>query len=307
MNKVFVLGSINVDYVMAAPRMPQEGETMHGDGFFINGGGKGANQAVAAARYGAPTYMIACVGSDAFGAKMAEDLRGYGVDPRFIRTVADEVTGAAQITVIGGNNRILLYSGANYRLEKEDVDRALATAEAGDVLIAQNEIRREMTEYGLRAAYERGLVTVFNPAPARDLPASLLRYVRVLVLNEIEAAQAAGTDDVAAAMDELRGRGAGSVVVTLGKGGSRAADGGEVRDFSAIRVQAVDTTAAGDTFIGVLGGGLAEGKTLFGCIPAATVASGLAVTRKGAQCSVPTRAETEQYMREHGMPVPARP
>ena len=307
MKKVFVLGSINVDYVMAAPRMPQEGETMHGDGFFINGGGKGANQAVAAARYGAPTYMIACVGSDAFGAKMIEDLRGYGVDPRFIRTVADEVTGAAQITVIGGNNRILLYSGANYRLEKEDVDRALATAEAGDVLIAQNEIRREMTEYGLRAAYERGLVTVFNPAPARDLPASLLRYVRVLVLNEIEAAQAAGTDDVAAAMNELRGRGAGSVVVTLGKSGSRAADGGEVRVFSAIRVQAVDTTAAGDTFIGVLGGGLAEGQALFGCIPAATVASGLAVTRKGAQCSVPARAETEQYMREHGMPVPARP
>lgn len=170
MNKVFVLGSMNVDFVMTAPRVPKEGETIHGDGFMINEGGKGANQAVAAAKSGVPVYMIGCVGDDSISETVLASLKKYRVNTQFVTRCAGVNTGAAQITVVNGDNRIILSAGANYRITRENIDAALEIGSAGDVFIVQNEIKEEMIGYGLERAHAKGLLTIFNPAPAKVFP-----------------------------------------------------------------------------------------------------------------------------------------
>ena len=307
MHKVFVLGSINVDFVMTAPRIPQEGETIHGDGFMINEGGKGANQAVAAAKSGAPVYMIGCVGDDSISETVLAALKKYRVNTQFVTRCAGVNTGAAQITVVNGDNRIILSSGANYRITRENIDAALEIGSAGDVFIVQNEIEEEMIRYGLERAYAKGLLTVLNPAPAKVFPEEILRCVRLLVANEIEAVQIMQADSLLQALESLRGRAATQAVVTLGEKGSLLIDGAkDMLHIPAICVQAVDTTAAGDTFIGVVGSCLAENLPLERAMARATIASALTVTKSGAQCSIPMREECDRFSKEQGISVKAK-
>ena len=307
MHKVFVLGSINVDFVMTAPRIPQEGETIHGDGFMINEGGKGANQAVAAAKSGAPVYMIGCVGDDSISETVLAALKKYRVNTQFVTRCAGVNTGAAQITVVNGDNRIILSSGANYRITRENIDAALEISSTGDVFIVQNEIEEERIRYGLERAYAKGLLTVLNPAPAKVFPEEILRRVRLLVANEIEAVQITQADSLLQALESLRGRAATQAVVTLGEKGSLLIDGAkDMLHIPAICVQAVDTTAAGDTFIGVVGSCLAESLPLERAMARATIASALTVTKSGAQCSIPMREECDRFAKEQGISVKAK-
>ena len=302
MKKVFVLGSVNIDFVMNADRMPKEGETMHGESFMINEGGKGANQAVASSKIGAATYMIGYVGGDALAEHTAARLREYGVHTQFLKKDETVSTGAAQITVIKGNNRIILSAGANYSIKKEDIDEALSTASAGDIFIAQNEIQFEITTYGLQSAYERGLITIFNPAPAATIPESFFRFVRILIVNEVEAVQLTGKADLCAAVGKLLQFPCEETIVTLGEAGCLFLKG-DIRYIPAVPVKAVDSTAAGDTFIGVVGGMLACGCAAEEALSYAVVASALAVTKTGAQCSIPTKEEVNRFMERLQTPV----
>lgn len=307
MNKVFVLGSMNVDFVMTAPRVPKEGETIHGDGFMINEGGKGANQAVAAAKSGVPVYMIGCVGDDSISLTVLASLKKYRVNTQFVTRCAGVNTGAAQITVVNGDNRIILSAGANYRITRENIDAALEIGSAGDVFIVQNEIKEEMIGYGLERAHAKRLLTIFNPAPAKVFPEEILRNVRLLVANEIEAVQITQTSSLLQALESLRRRAATQAVVTLGEKGSLLIDGErDIRQIPAVHVQAVDTTAAGDTFIGVVGSCLAQGLPLESAMARATVASALTVTKSGAQCSIPTREDCERFAKEKNISVKAK-
>ena len=303
MNKVFVLGSINIDYVMTACRMPEKGETMHGDNFIINEGGKGANQAVAVAKYGVPVYMIGCIGNDPLSQSMLRSLQEYGVITKLIKTDTTKSTGAAFITVAGGDNRIILAEGANESVDRKDVDTALEMAEKGDVFIAQNEIRKEITAYGLEKAYEKGLITIFNPAPAAsDFQEVIAKFVRILVVNEVEAVQITSKNNFTAAIEQLQKYPCDKIIITLGDKGCLTLSEGKLHYTPAMKVQVTDTTAAGDTFIGYMAGAIASKESMKNAVLYAVAASALTVTESGAQCSIPAKIEVENMLSHLQLP-----
>ncbi len=307
---VAVFGSMNMDLSVACERMPRAGETVGGSGFITNAGGKGANQAVAAARMGARTHMIGAVGCDAFGMSLVAGLQDTGVNCDFVARRDDVETGTATIIRCEGDNRIVLSPGANHALTGEDVARALRrlvadeldgdaskiAPAAGSVFIAQGECDLVATADALFCAHELGFYTVFNPAPACELPAEVWPAVDLVCPNETECQVLTGilpTDDVScvAALNALLDKGAGAAVITLGGAGSvTLGDGGEL-----LRMPVVDTTAAGDTFIGALAAARLEGLPLFECMAAGARASAVTVSRLGAQQSIPTRAEVEHW------------
>lgn len=300
MPKVIVFGSMNMDLSISAPRMPEAGETLAGSDFLTNAGGKGANQAVAAARLGAPTHMLAAVGEDAFGERLAAGLAASGVDVSGVRRLAGTSTGVAVIVRTEGENRIVLSSGANHGLSGEDVTADLRrVARQGDVLLVQGECDAAATEAALRTACELGLVTIFNPAPARPVPDDLWPCVDLVCLNETECevmcgALPADAETCRAAAARLRALGAGAVVITLGGAGSFGVDvdGSELR-APAVPARVVDTTGAGDTFIGALAAGRVRGLALEAAMRWGARAAALTVSRLGAQQSIPTAEEVE--------------
>lgn len=300
MPKVIVFGSMNMDLSISAPRMPEAGETLAGSDFLTNAGGKGANQAVAAARLGAPTHMLAAVGEDAFGEQLAAGLAASGVDVSGVRRLAGTSTGVAVIVRTEGENRIVLSSGANHALSGEDVTADLRrVARQGDVLLVQGECDAAATEAALRTAYELGLVTIFNPAPARPVPDDLWPCVDLVCLNETECEVMCGVlpadaETCRAAAGRLRALGAGAVVITLGGAGSFGVDvdGSELR-APAAPARVVDTTGAGDTFIGALAAGRVRGLALEAAMRWGARAAALTVSRLGAQQSIPTAEEVE--------------
>ena len=300
MPKVIVFGSMNMDLSIDAPRMPAAGETLSGSGFITAAGGKGANQAVAAARLGADVRMIAAVGMDGFGEELTHLLASAGADVSLVRHLSEVTTGVAVILRTEGENRIVLHAGANHALKADDVVSELRRiGEKDDVFVTQGECDPAATEAALRAAHELGLYTIYNPAPARSVPDDLWPCVDLVCLNETECEIMCGVLPVdeatcLAAARRLRELGAGTVVITLGAAGSfgLGMDGEPVR-VPAAPATVVDTTAAGDTFIGALATGHARGLSLAESMERGSRASALTVSRLGAQPSIPTAAEVE--------------
>jgi ribokinase len=294
---VVVVGSLNMDLVARAPRLPGAGETISGTAFATVPGGKGANQAVAAARLGASTAMIGRVGDDPFGARLRAGLERDGVDCRAVLETANTPSGVALIVVDdAGRNGIVVVPGANGLLAPADIDAADALLAAAHIVVLQLEIPIETVEHTGRRARALGKTVLLNPSPARPLSPSLLACVDYLVPNELEAASLTGdrvasVDQAIAAGRRLRARGAATVLITLGATGAAivAADG--ERHLPAPRVDAVDTTAAGDTFIGGLCAALVRGRAVPDAVAFAQAAAAISVTRSGAQPSIPFAGE----------------
>lgn len=310
-NGIIVLGSINTDLVVRVPRMPRPGETMLGGEFFATLGGKGANQAVAAARAArAPVAFLAAVGDDANGREARETLaRETNLSLDFVKTISGQATGVALITVdaSSGENMISVASGANAVLSAESVDELPEQIwRQSRVFLACLESPLAAVARGLALAKEHGLLTILNPAPApaAPLPAEMLGIVDVLTPNEIEAAALAGgtaTSSIGGSQASLslvesarrlQSHGAKQVIMTRGSAGCFVVDN-EAAHLPAFRVQAVDTTAAGDAFNGALAIALSEGKALLDAARWASAAAALAVTRAGAIASLATREEIE--------------
>ncbi len=295
---IVVVGSLNMDLVLRMPRTPVAGETLTGHDFATLPGGKGANQAVACARMGGRVAMVGRVGDDAHGALLREALAGDGVDTTDVRALASVHTGVAMIWVeeTGGENRIVLAPGANGALDVDGVARAGAAIDAAAMLVVQLEVPMATVAAAVARAHGAGVPVLLNPAPAAPLPEALWSQVAVLVVNESEAAALAGMAVVdaasaAAAGEALRRRGPDRVIVTLGAQGAVVADAAGPRHQPARAVRAVDSTAAGDTFIGALAVALCEGRPLDDAVALGQAASAICVTRPGAQASIPWRRE----------------
>ena len=300
--RILVVGSANVDFTVAAARLPRAGETVSGGTLLVNHGGKGANQAVAARRLGAEVRFVACVGDDASGRSIREALEREGIGVAGVSVTREAATGTALIVVDGeGRNQIAVAPGANWRLSV-----ALARARAddvawADVAMCQLETPLETVAWVLEEARRRGALTVLNPAPVRDGALALCRLVDYLTPNEGEAERLSGVPvsdqtGAAAAARALRERGVGTVVVTLGALGALAcAADGEMR-VPAFEVDVIDTTAAGDAFNAGLAVALAEKRPLEAALRFAAATGALACTRRGAQPALPQRAEVENLL-----------
>jgi|SRR5579872_2708041 len=299
---IVVVGSANRDLVIKADRIPAPGETVGGGLFVSAPGGKGANQAVAAARLGGDVSFVGCVGADAFGDSLTAEMAAAGVHIGHVRHDPAAATGVALIAVdAAGQNAIVVAPGANHCVTPADIDAAGAEIATAAALVVQLEIPLAAVEAAVAAAVARGVRVILNPAPMRgagSLSRTMLAAVDVLVPNEHEAAMLLGQKepdaiDWSEAASQLREMVAGAVVITLGREGCVVADGAGVRQIAACPVQSVDTTAAGDCFIGALAVGLADGLPLDDAARFATRAAALSVTRMGAQPSLPTRAELD--------------
>ena len=303
--RVTVVGSLNMDLVVRAPRIPRPGETIIGGEFRTVPGGKGANQAVAAARLGAQVAMVGRVGGDAFGGLLLENLAAAGVDPAFVTRDPQAATGVALIEVDdAGQNSIVVVSGANMRLAPADVEAAAAAIGVADVLLLQLESPLETVTRAAQVAHARGVTVILNPAPARPVPAGLLGLVDVLIPNESETALLTGLpvgdqEEAQAAAAALRRMGVATVILTLGERGALLAYEGGAELFPAFDVTPVDTTAAGDAFVGGLAVALAEGRPLREAVRWGNAAGALATTRLGAQPSLPTRQALDDML-AHG-------
>jgi ribokinase len=292
---IAVLGSANMDLVVRQPRLPRPGETMFGSGFTTVPGGKGLNQAVAAARAGGDVAFVGAVGDDPFGAAVRERLLADGIDVTALRTLAGVPTGTAHISVLdGGENSIVVVPGANAAIAALDaVDRTLLADPR--FVVAQFERPRGLIREAFAHARAGGATTVLTPAPVVD-PGDLLELTDILVPNAAEACELAGLDDPEQAAVVLSRR-ARTVVMTRGADGALIArEGAIIATVPARRVDAVDTTAAGDTFAGVMVARLAAGEALDDAARAGAVAASIAVTRPGASSSMPSWAETEQAL-----------
>lgn len=306
MPRVCVIGSANVDYTVGLSRLPNPGETVSGGTLLVNLGGKGANQAVAARRLGGEVRMIGCVGDDADGRRIKESLAAAGIGVAGLCASADAATGTAVIMVDAqGRNQIAVAPGANHRLTVEMAAPQAESIAWAEVVVCQLETPLPVVRWALGEARRRGVMTVLNPAPVQPLGPDIFALVDYLTPNEHEAARLAGLpvdslESAGVAAAQLLANGAGAVLVTLGERGVLACDGLSVVHFPAFPVEAVDTTAGGDAFNGALAVGLAAGGTLEQAIPLANAAAALACTRRGAQDSLPERAEVEGFLRSLG-------
>lgn len=299
MKNIVVIGSTNTDMVVKASHLPAVGETVLGGEFLMNAGGKGANQAVAAARYGNRVVFVAKTGNDLFGERVRSSLREDDIVTDYVSIDPLHPSGVALITIDArAENCIVVASGANMYLSTADVDAAREEISAADVVLMQLESPIETVTYAARMAAEAGVKVVLNPAPAPDepLPEELMRSLYLITPNRSEASRLSGIEvkDMESAREAAKAildRGPQSVIITLGGDGSLVYDGQEFTFIEATKVEAVDTTAAGDTFNGVLATMVAEGRNLIDAAREASLAAAISVTRMGAQPAAPTRAE----------------
>jgi ribokinase len=301
---VIVVGSLNMDLVVRSPRIPQPGETILGGEFQIVPGGKGANQAVAAARLGAHVSLVGRVGCDAFAAQLLEHLPADGIDSSFVVQDPGAATGVALIVVDNaGQNSIVVAPGANKRLSPADVGAAETVIAGADALLLQLESPLETVTRAAQVARAHKVPVILNPAPACPLPAELLALVDVLIPNESETAllTALPVKDLAGAevaAGALRKQGAGTVILTLGDRGALLAREGGTELLPAWDVQPVDTTAAGDAFVAGFSVAMAEGGSLVEAVRWGNASGALATTVLGAQPSLPTRRALESFLAE---------
>jgi len=303
MAKLIVLGSVNADHVLQVDGFPRPGETVLGHGYQVLPGGKGANQAVAAARLGADIGFIACVGEDDFGKRIVAAFEDDGMDTRSVMIVQGMPTGIALIQVAaGGENSIAISAEANASLTEEALEPHLNYLRQADTLLMQLESPMETIERAAHEAKVAGAQVILNPAPAQTLSDSLLADLAMITPNETEAELLTGVKveteaDAQKAADILRDKGVGIVIITLGSQGAFYCGPDGSRLVSGFRVEAIDTTAAGDTFNGALVAGLQEGKSMDDAIRFAHAAASISVTRLGAQTSIPSRAEVDNFLK----------
>jgi ribokinase len=297
-----VIGSANMDFTMALPRMPRSGETVSGGTLLVNQGGKGANQAVAARRLGGEVRLIGAVGEDSSGAAIRAGLHALGIDVDGLMTVPDTATGTALILVdTEGQNLIGVAPGANHRLTVDMIRPREAAIAWAEVLLCQLETPLPVVRWALLTARRHGVTTILNPAPVQALTDEVLALADYLTPNEIEAGLLAGKEvgdleSARHAAERLLARGAGHVIITLGAQGALACDETSTLHFPAFPVTVVDTTAAGDAFNGALAVGLAAGGSLDQAVPLAAAAAALTCTKRGAQDSLPDRTDVEHFL-----------
>ncbi|EMH6516046.1 ribokinase [Raoultella planticola] len=304
--KLVVLGSINADHILNLESFPTPGETVTGHHYQVAFGGKGANQAVAAGRSGADIAFIACTGDDDIGERVRRQLQSDGIDVAPVRAVKDQSTGVALIFVNAeGENVIGIHAGANAALSVEQVEAEKARIAGAQALLMQLESPLESVLAAAKIAHQHQTTVVLNPAPARELSDELLALVDIITPNETEAEKLTGIrvendDDAANAARVLHDKGIGIVMITLGSRGVWVSHEGQGRRVPGFKVQAIDTIAAGDTFNGAFVTALLEGIALDEAIRFAHAAAAIAVTRKGAQPSVPWREEIDEFLRQQG-------
>jgi len=307
MAEVVVVGSINMDVVMSVPHFPAPGETLEGISLNHYPGGKGANQAVALSRMGKSVAMVAHVGGDGYGVQLRAGLEGNNVDTTSVGVREETSSGLAFITVDAhGENSIVLIPGANAAVSKADVDAHEELLKNTHALVVQFEIPMETIVHALELAKRHGKLTIVNPAPARPLPEAkaAIEKADILVVNETEAALLSGLMVEGVAECEQAGRslmqlGPRAVIITLGAQGAVLIDAEQVTHVPAPAVNVVDTTAAGDAFIGALTAGLIDGLSLTAAVELANCAGALAVTKPGAQPSLPTRKDVHAFQAQH--------
>ncbi|TXT39166.1 MAG: ribokinase [Planctomycetota bacterium] len=302
---IIVLGSINTDLVIRSHLLPKPGETILGGEFYRAAGGKGANQAVAAARSSRESVtFFAAIGDDSFGHESLEALRQENLDTRFLKLVPDQPSGVALILVdAGGQNLISVASGANLHLRPDDVHAVpIEVWQSARVFVTCLESPLETVMAGLRRAKQNGLTTIVNPAPAdREILFAVgLRLIDVFTPNESEAALLTGREvrsaaEAEAAARQLQAAGCSRIIITRGEHGCCVLDGDTVTHLPAPRVEAIDATAAGDVFNGTLATALSEGRSLLEAARWANTAAALSVTRRGAQPSIPNRDEIDSF------------
>ena len=303
MKQIVVLGSSNTDLVVRAQRMPEAGETVLGDKFVMAAGGKGANQAVAVARLGGDVQFIAKLGCDMFGDKAVEGYKAEGLDTSTILRDESAPSGVALITVDdNAENCIVVAPGANNKLSCSDVDAMRGYIEGAQYLLMQLEVPMEVVEYAASMAHAAGVKVVLNPAPAAEISAELLSKLELITPNRTEIQLLTGVavtdlESAERAAKVLLERGVRKVVVTLGSMGALVCDGEQFVHVQARKVEPVDTTAAGDTFNGAMCVALCEGYSLAEAVRFATAASSIAVTRFGAQPSIPSREEVDALLK----------
>lgn len=301
MKKLCVLGSVNADHVIRVPYFPKAGETLKGGHYHIAYGGKGANQAVAAARVRDTSLVdvdfIACIGADDIGRAMKQAFVQDGINPEHIVEVADQMTGIAMIQVAdSGENSIVISAGANAKLDESVVVQHQATIESADCLLVQLETPLQAVEKAVKIAKAHHTQVILNPAPAQPLSDEILANIDMITPNETETALLTGVqvvDEQTAqqAADVFHQKGIQTVLITLGAKGAFLSENGNGEIIAGFKVTPVDTTAAGDTFNGSLAVALLEGKSMRDAVMFAHKASSISVTRMGAQSSIPTRAE----------------
>lgn len=304
-NNVLVIGSINVDYVIHTDRLPKLGETIVGKDFAMNFGGKGANQAIAIAKSGCNVKMLGAVGNDRSGDMAIDNLEKFGVDSSaVVRT--DSPTGAAVITVCGGDNHIILDIGANACVTPELIERNSELFDWADILVMQYEIPIESVIASARLAKEKGKMVILNPAPVKEVDNELYHYIDWIIPNEFEAALITGIEqsndaDAESAMRELRNKGCKNAIITLGKRGCAYHNGDKVNYAGIFDVKRVDTTSAGDSFIGGFCASLCDGKSIDEAVYYASAVSSITIGRAGASVSIPTAEEVCEFMKSNKM------
>ncbi len=301
---ILVIGSSNTDLVARTKNIPRAGETVLGGEFSVAQGGKGANQAVAAARLGAEVTFMCKIGRDEFGDTAKTKFESEGIDTGYVLVSDSKPSGVALIAIDEkGENSIVVASGSNSELRPEDVD-TIRDFGSYDIVLAQLETPMDTVERIGALAADNGVRLILNPAPAAELSQELLSAVTLLTPNETEASALSGVEIVndetaMAAAEKIVSKGVKNVIITLGSRGSLVYDGKNAEFVPAYKVRAVDTTAAGDVFNAALAVGLSEGKSLVDSARLASAASAIAVTRLGAQPSAPTRTETEEFIKHH--------
>lgn len=304
-SKVVVVGSSNTDMIIKLDRLPQPGETLLGGEFSTAAGGKGANQAVAAARAGGAVTFIARVGDDMFGRLAVEGFASDGIDVRHVLPDPGAPSGVALIFVDRhGENSIAVASGANARLSPADVRTAGDVIHSADILVTQLETPLETVRSAVELAASHGVPVLLNPAPAQTLDAEILQHVSVLTPNETEAALLTGIEvssesGAEAAARKLAAAGVAQIIITLGSRGAFVYGSNHKQLVAGFLVKAVDTTAAGDVFNGALAVALANGSKLVDAVRFANAAAALSVTKLGAQPSAPTRVEIEEFLHRY--------
>ena len=297
--RIVVVGSFNTDLVSYMQRMPRPGETVHGDTFMTGAGGKGSNQAVAAARLGAEVTFIGRLGKDVFANLAYEIWDAEGINSDYVVQDEETATGVAPIFVdSAGENMIVVVLGANSRVQSSDIDAARERIAAADVLVAQLEINTDMVTYALQVAKEVGITTILNPAPAAPIARETIQLADFLTPNETELESLSGgpVSDVEAAARALMTRDDQTVVVTMGAQGAQIVSRDQSDLQPTFNVNVLDTTGAGDAFNGALAVGLAEGKTLNDAVRFANATAALCVTKAGAAGSAPYRADVDAML-----------